>query len=78
MINTHGHIHTDKKGGIRIRFRGDRDSMYTSVTLKEYLEGVLLEIPGYETQKKVRSNDRTFCGDSRSRTDDPLLAKQVL
>ena len=52
--------------------------MYTSVTLKEYLKGVQLEIPGYGTQKKVRPDDRTFCGDSRSRTDDPLLAKQVL
>ena len=28
-----------KNGGIRIRVRGERDSMYTSVTLKEYLKG---------------------------------------
>ena len=52
MINTHGHIHTDKKGGIRIRFRGDRDSMYTSVTLEGIFErGVVRDTRVWNTKK---------------------------
>ena len=37
-----------------------------------------LGVEGYLHKKKTPEWTSFFCGDSRSRTDDPLLAKQML
>ena len=37
-----------------------------------------LGVEGYLHKKKTPDRTSLFCGDSRSRTDDPLLAKQML
>ena len=47
---------------------------------RNYVETIFKDktVTGEEINKKIPSEMERICGDSRSRTDDPLLAKQVL
>ena len=54
-------------------------TIYVHIT-EFYVEPLLKDktVTGEEINKKIPSEMERICGDSRSRTDDPLLAKQVL